>query len=82
MTTNKPLDMEIEKIIVEFANRVLDVKNGKDNPTLGEMIDVPKAAIQKLLIEARIDEVKNLSGWLYPKRQRERIKELQEGSSE
>jgi len=38
-------DTELETILVKFANRVLDVRNGKDNPTLGELVNEPKQAI-------------------------------------
>ena len=35
----------INNVLLEFANRLLDVKNGKENPTLGELIDTPKAQL-------------------------------------
>lgn len=40
---------ELEIIMLKFANRVLDVRDGKENPTLGEMIDEPVKAIQDLM---------------------------------
>ena len=36
---------EVEKILIEFANKVLDVRNGKGNPTLGELVDEPEQAL-------------------------------------
>lgn len=37
----------LENIILTFANRLLSVKDGtnKDDPTLGELLDVPVQAI-------------------------------------
>lgn len=42
-------DTELENILLTFANRVLDVRNGSDNPTLGELVDTPTQAILSLI---------------------------------
>jgi hypothetical protein len=39
---------KLELILLKFANRVLDVKNGKENPTLGELVNVPLNEIMAL----------------------------------
>jgi hypothetical protein len=41
-------NIKLENILLKFAIRVLDVSNGKGNPTLGEMIDEPAAEIEEL----------------------------------
>ena len=40
---------KLELILLRFANDVLDVKEGKTNPTMGELIDKPTKEIIKLL---------------------------------
>jgi len=40
---------KIELILLKFANDVLDVKEGKTNPTIGELIDKPTKDIIRLL---------------------------------
>jgi hypothetical protein len=57
-------DIQLELILLEFANRVLDVRNGNENPTLGNMIDVPKQAISNYIdstLESIIDGVYNIN---------------------
>lgn len=44
---------KIEAVLLEFGNRVLDVRNGKENPTLGDLIDTPTQSLTQLLQEAR-----------------------------
>ncbi len=44
---------KIELILLKFANDVLDVKEGKTNPTMGELIDKPTKEIIKLLEDLR-----------------------------
>lgn len=51
--STKELEAEIEKILMEYGNRLLDVKNGRENPTLGELIEKPTLALKKLIDEAR-----------------------------
>lgn len=41
--------IKFENILLGFGNRLLDVKNNKENPTLGELIDEPTTAILKLV---------------------------------
>lgn len=50
---------ELENILLKFAINVLDVSNGKGNPTLGEMIDEPVAAIEKLFDITYEDDAAN-----------------------
>lgn len=38
-------DIWLENILLEFGNRMLDVANNKENPTIGELIDRPKEQI-------------------------------------
>lgn len=38
-------NIEVQNILLEFGNRLLDVANNKENPTLGELIDTPAQAI-------------------------------------
>lgn len=49
----------LECILLKFAIRVLDVSNGKGNPTMGEMIDEPVAAIEKLFDITYDDDAAN-----------------------
>ncbi len=55
---------ELEIILTKYANAVLDAKNGKTNPALGELVDKPKQAIEALIdsevLRARIDEAEKL----------------------
>jgi hypothetical protein len=44
---------KIELILLKFANDVLDVRNGKTNPTMGELIDKPTKEIIRLLEDLR-----------------------------
>jgi len=51
-------DTELETILVKFANRVLDVRNGKDNPTLGELVNEPKQAIlSHYIAKSEVEEI-------------------------
>lgn len=45
-------NIKLENILLKFAIRVLDVSNGKGNPTLGEMIDEPVNEIEALYEKA------------------------------
>lgn len=45
-------NIKLESILLKFAIRVLDVSNGKGNPTLGEMIDEPVNEIEALYEKA------------------------------
>ena len=47
---------EVEKILIEFANKVLDVRNGKGNPTLGELVDEPEQALSTY-IDSVVEQV-------------------------
>ena len=52
-------NIKLENILLKFAINVLDVSNGKGNPTLGEMIDEPVAAIEKLFDITYEDDAAN-----------------------
>jgi len=54
----KPIDWEreIEVILLEYGNRVLDVQNGKENPTFGELLKPPTTQLKELLDKARLSE--------------------------
>lgn len=51
--------IKLENILLEFGNRLLDVANNKENPTLGELIDEPANAIDKLVTNATIRKFVN-----------------------
>jgi len=61
-------DTELENILLAFGNRLLDVANGRENPTLGELIDTPRNEIKALIAkereqaaaDARIDELERI----------------------
>lgn len=40
------MSTEIDNILLDFGNRLLDVANGKENPTMGELIETPKCQIE------------------------------------
>jgi len=48
---NEMYKAKLIEIIARFAGDVLDAKNDVTNPTMGELIDPPLKAIQKLLDE-------------------------------
>lgn len=52
------LGVDLETILLKYGNRVLDVRNGKENPTLGELIDTPAQELEAL-VQSRISEVLN-----------------------
>lgn len=41
-------DTQLEIIFLKFANRVLDVQAGKENPTLGNLIDTAVNEVKAL----------------------------------
>ena len=47
---------KLDSIILDYGNRMLDVANGKENPTLGELNGKPVEEIKQLFQEL-IDEV-------------------------
>jgi hypothetical protein len=68
-------DTKLELILIEYGNRVLDIRDGIENPTLGELFDNPKQQIANLIQtsiqEARIDELNKykttvINGHCYP----------------
>jgi hypothetical protein len=66
MGDNRMSDIWLENILLEYGNRILDVANNKENPTIGELIDRPK----KQILE-RLDKAigKNISWTLKERRQ-------------
>ncbi len=65
MTDKNDLELiSLELILLKYGNAVLDARSGKANPTLGELLDVPREAIVELVAaecqRARIDELENL----------------------
>ena len=45
------METKLNIILMEFASRLLNVQAGKENPTLGDLIDRPRNEILKLLKE-------------------------------
>lgn len=45
-------NVKLENTLLKFAINVLDVSNGKGNPSLGEMIDEPVNEIEALYEKA------------------------------
>lgn len=45
------MDMKLEVILLEYGNRVLRVANNEENPTIGEMLEVPREKIKQLFKE-------------------------------
>lgn len=43
--------VKLENIILKFAIRILDLHKGKEDPTIGELIDEPADAIEALYDE-------------------------------
>lgn len=41
-------DVKLENILMKFAIRVLETQSGKENPTIGELIDTPRDEILAL----------------------------------
>lgn len=52
---------ELEIILTKYANAVLDAKNGKTNPTLGELVDKPKQAIEAYATQRAVEAYNK--GW-------------------
>jgi hypothetical protein len=50
-------DIWLENILLEFGNRMLDVANNKENPTIGELIDRPKEQILNHLKEIKNGDI-------------------------
>lgn len=65
MPHNKELNQQIEIILLKYGNRVLDVVNGKENITLGELVDPTTKAIEDIINQARIVEAKYISWMLW-----------------
>jgi hypothetical protein len=45
--------IKLELILVDFANKVLDAKESKTTPKLGELVDEPKQKIEVLLYQSK-----------------------------
>ena len=45
------METKLNIILMEFASRLLNVQAGKENPTLGELIETPKQEIVELIEE-------------------------------
>ena len=56
---------KLEITLLDFANKVLDARNGMTNPTLGELIDNPKDKIKALIINLLKDETVDMSDQTY-----------------
>ena len=56
---------KLEITLLDFANKVLDARNGVTNPTLGELIDNPKDKIKALIINLLKDETVDMSDQTY-----------------
>jgi hypothetical protein len=56
---------KLENIVLEYSIKLLNAANGKENPTVGELVDKPKEQIKALMLEL-IGEDVPLTGLRHP----------------